>query len=73
MVRAGTPAARAKGRKKFVQQLVNEPQVKNQECSSSTAIVLICTEIYTLADRAKVGNQRIGNALPLVNSKLQRR
>ena len=44
MVRADTPAARAKGRKNFVQHLVNELQVKNQECSSSTAIVLICTD-----------------------------
>jgi hypothetical protein len=49
MVRADTLAARAKGRKKFVQQLVNDPQVKNQECSLSTAIVLICADDLHLA------------------------
>jgi lipid-binding SYLF domain-containing protein len=70
-VRACTPAARAKRPKKFVQQLVNEPQVKHQECSSSTAIVLICAEIYALANRTEFWNQRIGDAFPLVSSNLE--
>jgi hypothetical protein len=40
----GHTGCKGKGRKELVQQLVNEPQIKNQECSSSTAIVLICAD-----------------------------
>jgi len=49
----GHTGGKGKRPKKFVQQLVNEPQVKHQECSSSTAIVLICAEIYALANGAE--------------------
>ena len=50
-----------------------EPQVKNQECSSSTAIVVICAEIYALANRTEFWNQRIGERVSVSEFTLGRR
>ena len=54
MVRADTPAARANRPKKFVQQLVNEPQVKHQIPSSPTIFVLICAADSHLGELSRV-------------------
>ena len=54
-MRADTPAARAeRPNKKCVQQLVNEPQVKNQKPSSPTTFALICAADLHLGELNRV-------------------
>jgi hypothetical protein len=54
-VRADTPAARAeRPNKNCVQQLVNEPQVKNQKPRSPTTFALICAADSHLGELNRV-------------------